>query len=168
MNCLLEEFFNWIYLCFKELRLNPSKKILSWPQFFKLNCQYADKRVFIDLEYLLSHSATCYIIPKMNQSVFNSLQLEFSILLSHMMFTRAIDFNMQLFGQSKHFLTYILFCIAFSAGEEMLPWQHVSCCHLFIASIVYLETFIISKPTYSEVQWQYKWLQHPGASWNYV
>lgn len=49
----------------------------------------------------------------------------------------------------------------------MLPWQPVSCCHIFMASIVYSKAIKIFKPTYSEVQWQYKWLQHPVASWNF-
>lgn len=62
---------------------------------------------------------------------------------------------------------YHFFCMASSAGEEMLPWQPVSCCHIFMASIVYSKAIKIFKPTYSEVQWQYKWLQHPVASWNF-
>lgn len=48
------------------------------------------------------------IIPKMNRAVFNSLKPGFTIFLCHMMLTKAFDFNMLLFCQCKHFLTYIL------------------------------------------------------------
>lgn len=74
--------------------------------FLKIIPQYAGKSV-LDFECPNFPSTVRYIIAEMNGSLCNSLKLGF-IILWHVMLIKAFDFNMQLFCQLKHFLTYIL------------------------------------------------------------
>lgn len=120
----------------------PVEKVLLWPHFFFLvELPICMEESILGLDCLTVQLAIS-IIPKMNRTVFNSLKLGVTIFLCHMMFTKAFDFNMQLFCQCKHFLTYIFFLIASSAGEEMLPWQSISCSNLFMVLIVYFSKAI--------------------------
>lgn len=138
MNYLLGEFFNWIF-SFSRNTDEPVGKDLSWPHFyFLVELPVCMEDNMLDLVCLTAQLAIS-IIPRLNQSVFNSLKLGFTILFWHVMFTKAFDFNMQLFCQFKHFLTY-------TPSSVLLPQQGRKCHHgdmSAVATSLWLQLSII-------------------------
>lgn len=85
-----------------------SKKFYHGHHFFLIELPICREESILDLKCSMSHSTACNIFPKMNQSVFSILKLGLTVLLWHMTFTKAFNFNMQLFFHVNTFLTYIL------------------------------------------------------------
>lgn len=107
---------------FQGTQMKPAAKVYQGHHFFLIELPICRKVNIFDLESPMSHSTAWYTFPKMNWSVFSSSKLRFTVLLWYLTFTKAFNFNMQLFFSVNTFwpISFLLYSLLSWRGNATM------------------------------------------------